>query len=112
MISLVSSASITNKTVQTSRHDVNGCHQASITIKTLDKRAFYQGLVSKRTNKLKSVEFQNIFESHDVILLTECWTNQLSELTVNNFESIVLHRQENKKNSKRNSGGLVLYIRK
>ena len=70
-----------------------------------------QGLVTKRTNKLKSVEFQNIFESHDVILLTECWTNQFSELTVNNFESFVLHRQENKKNSKRNSGGIVLYIR-
>ena len=49
--------------------------------------------------------------AHHVILLTECWTNQFSEITVNNFESFVLHRQENKKNSKRNSGGIVLYIR-
>ena len=70
-----------------------------------------QGLVSKRTNKLKSVEFENIFKSHDVILLTECWTNEFSEITVNNFDSFVLHRQENKKTSKRSSGGIVLYIR-
>ena len=70
-----------------------------------------QGLISKRTNKLKSIEFQSTFESHDVILLTECWTNQFSEITVNNFESFSLHRQENKQSSKRNSGGIVLYIR-
>ena len=70
-----------------------------------------QGLVTKRTNKLKSAEFQHIFDSHDVILFTECWTNQFSEITVNNFEAFVLNRQENKRNSKRNSGGIILYIR-
>ena len=70
-----------------------------------------QGLVTKRTNKLKSTEFQRIFNSHDVVLLTECWTNQFSETSVDNFESYVLNRNENKRNSKRNSGGIILYIR-
>ena len=44
-------------------------------------------------------------------MLTECWTNEFSEITVNNFDSFVLHRQEDKKSSKRNSGGILLYIR-
>ena len=70
-----------------------------------------QGLVTKRTNKLKSTEFKRIFNSHDVVLLTECWTNQFSETIVDNFEAYVLNRSENKKNSKRNSGGIILYIR-
>ena len=33
----------------------------------------------------------------------------MNELIVNTFESLVLHRQENKNTSKRNSGGVVLY---
>ena len=39
-----------------------------------------------------AVEFQSIFESHDVNSLIECWTNQFSEITVNNFESFSLHK--------------------
>lgn len=70
-----------------------------------------QGLVTKRTNKLQTVEFQNIFPSSDVVLLTETWTNQYSDIEVNNFEAYVLNRKEIKQNSKRNSGGLILYIR-
>ena len=35
----------------------------------------------------------------------------LDEPSVDNFESYVLNRNENKRNSKRNSGGIILYIR-
>lgn len=70
-----------------------------------------QGLVTKRTNKLKSIEFQQIFKSNDIILLTECWTDAFSDIQVSNFEVFALHRTENKKNCKRNSGGIILYIR-
>lgn len=70
-----------------------------------------QGLVTKRTNKLKTEEFQNIFNSNDIVLLTETWTNNFSDIYVNNFESYVLHRNENKKGSKRCSGGIIVYIR-
>ena len=70
-----------------------------------------QGLISKRTNKLISTEFQNIFESRDIVLLTETWTDSYSDLSVSNFEYFALHRKDKKKNSKRNSGGILIYIR-
>ena len=70
-----------------------------------------QRLVTKRTNKLKTVEFQNIFWSYDVVMITKTWTDQYSDLAVDNFEVFVLHRQEKKTGSKRNSGGIVLYLR-
>ena len=70
-----------------------------------------QGLTTKRTNKLKSEELRNIFNSSDIVLLTETWTNNYSDIHVENFESYVLHRNENKKGSKRCSGGIIVYVR-
>ena len=70
-----------------------------------------QGLVSKRTNKLKSREFQNIFSKNDIILITESWTDEYSDIEVGDFDNFVLHRKVKKKGCKRNSGGIVLYIR-
>ena len=70
-----------------------------------------QGLVTKRTNKLKSEEFQQIFNSSDLVLLVETWTNEFSDIDVANFQAFVLNRTENKKTSKRSSGGIILYIR-
>ena len=70
-----------------------------------------QGLVTKRTNKIKTEEFQSIFNSSDLVLLVETWTNEFSDIDVNNFHSYVLNRNENKKTSKRSSGGIILYIR-
>ena len=70
-----------------------------------------QGLTSKRTNKLNSSEFQNIFSSNDIILITESWTDEYSDIEVSNFDTFVLHRKEKKKGCKRNSGGIVVFIR-
>lgn len=70
-----------------------------------------QGLVTRRTNKLHSDEFKSIFSSNDLILLTEYWTDDFSDINVSNFESFPLHRRETKRNSKRNSGGIIIYIR-
>ena len=70
-----------------------------------------QGLISKRTNKLNSPELQHIFNSSDVVLFTESWTDENSELFVNNFEYFVLNRKLIKQGSRRNSGGIVLYLR-
>ena len=70
-----------------------------------------QGLVTKRTNKLQSEEFQQFFNSSDVVLLVETWTNELSNIDVSNFQAFVLNRNENKKSSKRSSGGIILYLR-
>jgi len=72
-----------------------------------------QGLVTRRTNKLNSPELKHVFETHDVVLLTETWTNDtcMSNLHVNNFKCFFLNRTEIKKTSKRSSGGLIVYIR-
>ena len=70
-----------------------------------------QGLITKRTNKLKTAEFHSIFQSNDIVLCTECWTDELSEIAVNSFENFVLNRYEKKRGSKRNSGGIILYVR-
>ena len=70
-----------------------------------------QGLTSKRTNKLKSSDFENFFSSTDIILITESWTDEYSDIEVSDFDAFVLHRKEKKKGCKRNSGGIVLYIR-
>ena len=70
-----------------------------------------QGLVSRRTNKLKSSELQHIFESSDLVLLTETWTDDFSDISVNHFEHFVLNRRHIKAGSRRNSGGIILYIR-
>ena len=70
-----------------------------------------QGLVTKRTNKLKSVELNDIFKSSDIVLFTETWTDEYSDVNVDDFDCYILHRTENKKSCKRNSGGIAVYIR-
>ena len=44
-------------------------------------------------------------------MLTETWTDNYTEIEVNSFTCFVLHRTEIKKSSKRNSGGIIVYIR-
>lgn len=52
---------------------------------------------------------QKIFNSSDVIILTETWTNDFSDVSVNKFEYFVLNRKEKKKKKgKRNSGGIII----
>ena len=70
-----------------------------------------QCLVSKRVNKLQSDYFKDLFENNDVLLFCETWSSELSELHVDGFEYDALHRTDKHKNSKRDSGGLVVYIR-
>jgi exonuclease III len=52
-----------------------------------------------------------VFNENDIILFTESWTNSFSELHVSGFEHYVLNRTETKKNSKRSSGGIIIYVR-
>lgn len=70
-----------------------------------------QGISTKRTNKLLSPEIKDIFNNHDIVLFTETWANQFSDLTVEHFEHFNLNRSENKASSKRSSGGIIIYVR-
>ena len=45
------------------------------------------------------------------MLLTETWSSDLHNYSFNGFECIVLHRLEKKTGAKRDSGGLIIYIR-
>ena len=69
------------------------------------------GLISKRTNNIKTHEFQDILDNSDVVLPKETWTSDLSDIRIYHFESFQLRRKEKKKNAKQNSGGLIVYIR-
>ena len=70
-----------------------------------------QGLVTKFTNKLHLDELETIFRRNDFVLLIETWAGDFSELSVLGFNLIQLNRVGKKQNTKRNSGGIALYVR-
>ncbi|MCG8076815.1 MAG: hypothetical protein JAY75_11305 [Candidatus Thiodiazotropha taylori] len=70
-----------------------------------------QGLLTKFTNKLHYEEFQMIFGKNDFILITETWASSDSDFSVQGFNLIQLNRVEKKQNTRRNAGGIALYIR-
>ena len=61
----------------------------------------------KLGNKLKTKEFLNIINKHDIFALVETHATNNSELAVNNFKHFVKCRN---KTGKRTFGGLSLYI--
>ena len=69
-----------------------------------------QGLCGRRYNKLRSPELIHIFENHNIVLFTETWTNDYSDIMVDGFSSFVLNRTVKHPNAKRDSGGLIIYI--
>ena len=69
-----------------------------------------QGLIGKRYDKLTSSELKTIFNNSDVILLTETWTNEQSKIELEGFTCFMLNRNKHQR-ARRDSGGLVIYIR-
>jgi hypothetical protein len=69
------------------------------------------GLVTKRVNKLNSPFFIDLFNTNYILLFSETWTSEMYDITVNNFDSYPLHRLEKSPKSKRDSGGLIAYVR-
>jgi hypothetical protein len=63
------------------------------------------GLSTRRVNKLTCKELIEVFNIDDIVLLTETWTNNYSDLHVQDFEHFVLNRTEMLKTSIRTSGG-------
>ena len=50
-------------------------------------------------------------KNNDLILLTETWTNESSEISFPGFHVFFLSRTDRKQNSKRDSGGIAIYVR-
>ncbi|MES9884341.1 MAG: hypothetical protein ABW185_26135, partial [Sedimenticola sp.] len=67
--------------------------------------------MTKRTNKLLSKELSDIFENSHIVLLTETWANDMVDLNVKGFTHFNVNRTEKKIGSKRDSGGIIIYIR-
>ncbi|MES9884415.1 MAG: reverse transcriptase family protein, partial [Sedimenticola sp.] len=67
--------------------------------------------MTKRINKLHSPEIIHLFETSDLVIFTETWTDNFSELNVDGFEFCALHREIKNPKAKRNSGGIVVYVR-
>ena len=69
-----------------------------------------QCLISTYCNKLECGEGLSIFENNDVVMFSETWSHESLDLNVPHFQHFSLHRMKSK-TSKRNSGGIVIYIR-
>ena len=54
-------------------------------------------------------EVSSIFDTHDIVMFTETWSNE-SKIKCTNFQHFCLHR-ERRNNSKRESGCIIVYIK-
>ena len=61
-------------------------------------------------DKLKLNSFVKRMRENDVVLLSECWSNKVKDLDIEGFKRISKTRKR-KKRSKRDSGGLEVYIK-
>ncbi|MCG8045176.1 MAG: reverse transcriptase family protein [Candidatus Thiodiazotropha taylori] len=58
-----------------------------------------------------SDELLTIFGRNDIILFTETWTSEFADISVNGFNEVRLDRVTKKQTTKRNSGGIAIYIK-
>ncbi len=69
------------------------------------------GLCGQRNNKIENPYFQTLLKGHDIILLTETWTSDVSNINVEGYCCYPAHRTLRKKKARRDSGGLIVYIK-
>ncbi|MCG8044774.1 MAG: reverse transcriptase domain-containing protein, partial [Candidatus Thiodiazotropha endolucinida] len=67
--------------------------------------------MSKNVNKLQSEELVRLFREKDIILFTESWLGEEANVQVNGFQHFQLNRTVKKRGAKRESGGIIAYIR-
>ena len=61
-------------------------------------------------SKLECEDFVNGLTGHDIIVLSESWTNELSDLSLKGYVCVSKHRRRRKR-AKRDSGGLICYFK-
>ena len=54
---------------------------------------------------------KSLFENNDILLLTETWLSDVYNYEVNGFFTFILNRTCKQKGAKRNSGGIIVYVR-
>lgn len=70
-----------------------------------------QGLMGNRYSKLEDEYMKSLFEKNDILLFTETWLSEMFNADVHGFTSFILNRTEKLKGAKRNSGGLIIYVK-
>jgi exonuclease III len=56
-------------------------------------------------------QFVNLITKHDIIILTETWTGKTSNIDLEGYYCYNFYRKFRHRNAKRNSGGIVIYVR-
>ena len=67
-----------------------------------------RGLIGKHYSKLDDIDFKNIIGGCDFISLTETWSSDIFDYSLNGYGYFILHRPK-KLQAFRASGGLILY---
>ena len=62
-------------------------------------------------SRIQSEKLQDVFANNEILLLTETWLGDETCVQVNGFKTFQLNRTLRKPNGKRNSGGIIAYIR-
>ena len=70
-----------------------------------------QGLIGNRYSKLDDDYVKSLFDKHDILLFTETWLSDIYNHEVHVFFTFVLNRTCKLRSSKRNSGGIIVYVR-
>lgn len=62
-------------------------------------------------NKLSNEDFLNIIDGNGIVILSETWTNSSSNINIDGYKCFNYFRKYKHKNAKRNSGGIVVYVK-
>ena len=63
-------------------------------------------------DKLENYDFTEQFKNFDIVFFSESWTNDKSILKLENFAEPICKHRSRRKNARRDSGGLVCFIKK
>ena len=63
------------------------------------------------TDKKENIDFVKYLTKYDIIFLYETWCSNSSVIELNEYKSINLFRKFQHKKAKRNSGGIVVYLK-
>ena len=61
--------------------------------------------------KVDTTDFIDSVKEYDVLFLSECWTNESSNIDLKYFDKPVCKHRKRKKSGKRDSGGLCVYFK-
>ena len=74
-------------------------------------RYFFWNINGLNQDKLRDDILGTLFKKYDIILLSETWSNEQDDYNLNGFLYFNYSRKYSHPNSKRNSGGLGIFVK-